>query len=96
MQVFRSILAWCDKHNADAQFPAMFLAVRTHHLETFECRSLLVRPAAPPHTCTLPDPMCSHQKGSPPGAGNAVSACKCISPLVTEWFLCLSSMPIRL
>lgn len=43
MQVFRSILAWCDKHDAAAEFPAMFSAVRTHHLETFECRSLLVR-----------------------------------------------------
>jgi hypothetical protein len=42
-QVFRSILAWCDEHNASGEFPAMFSAVRTHHLETFECRSLLVR-----------------------------------------------------
>lgn len=42
-QVFRSILAWCDEHNAAAELPAMFTAsVRMQHLETFECRSLLV------------------------------------------------------
>lgn len=42
VQVFRSILAWCDEHEAATEFPAMFEAVRSHQLETFECRSLLV------------------------------------------------------
>lgn len=52
MQVFRSILAWCDKHNAASEFPAMFSVVRAHHLETFECRSLLVGHAHHPTSCS--------------------------------------------
>lgn len=43
-QVFRSVLAWCEEHSEPGAFPELFSAVRLHHLETFECRSLLAHP----------------------------------------------------
>ena len=68
VQVFRSVLAWCEEHNAPGDFPELFAALRLHHLETFECRSLLAHPlvaGGPPGTAIL-ESLLARIEGSPP------------------------------